>query len=211
MLKTAPDEPIVQIQRVEHDSRVHIDIETDDIASEVARLEKLSAAEVDRLERWVVMQAPSGQRFCVVRIQRPVSQGMRIVGTNPQVEHVEFSMSNLATVELKAFLPSKDFEVSKQFYQDLGFTVAWSNDGLAYIHHGKAAFLLQKYYVKAFAENLMMHLLVEDVESWWARNQDVLLRHGIKSEPPKDQPWGIRDFVFLDPTGVLWRVGQNIN
>jgi catechol 2,3-dioxygenase-like lactoylglutathione lyase family enzyme len=70
MLETPPDEPIVQIQRVEHESRVHIDIETDDIPAEVARLEALGAKVVDRLERWVVMQAPTGQRFCVVRVQR---------------------------------------------------------------------------------------------------------------------------------------------
>jgi hypothetical protein len=71
MLETPLDEPIVQIQRVEHESRVHIDIETDDIPAEVRRLEKLGARVVDRLERWVVMQAPTGQRFCVVRVQRP--------------------------------------------------------------------------------------------------------------------------------------------
>ena len=71
MLETPPDEPIVQIQSVNHDSRVHIDIETDDIVAEVARLTKLGATVVDRLERWVVMQAPTGQCFCVVRVQRP--------------------------------------------------------------------------------------------------------------------------------------------
>ena len=65
MLQTPPDEPIVEIQRVEHESRVHIDIETDDIAAEVARLTKLGAKVVDHLERWVVMEAPTGQRFCV--------------------------------------------------------------------------------------------------------------------------------------------------
>ena len=70
-LQTPPDEPIVQIQRVEHESRVHLDIETDDIPAEVARLEKLGAMVAQRLERWVVMQAPTGQRFCVVRVQRP--------------------------------------------------------------------------------------------------------------------------------------------
>ncbi|MGN6452476.1 MAG: VOC family protein [Steroidobacteraceae bacterium] len=71
MLETPPDEPLVQIQRVEHDSRVHLDIETDDIAAEVMRLEKLGAKVAERLPRWVVMQAPTGQRFCVVRLQRP--------------------------------------------------------------------------------------------------------------------------------------------
>lgn len=71
MLETPPDEPIVQIQRVRHESRGHIDIETDDISAEVARLQGLGTKVVDRLERWVVMQAPTGQRFCVVRVQRP--------------------------------------------------------------------------------------------------------------------------------------------
>lgn len=73
MLKTPPDEPIVQIQRVKHESRVHIDIETDDIAAEVVRLENHGAKVVEQLARWVVMQAPTGQRFCVVRVQRPGS------------------------------------------------------------------------------------------------------------------------------------------
>ncbi len=71
MLETPEGEPIVQIQRVSHESRVHLDIETDDIPAEVARLEALGAKVVERLERWVVMQAPTGQRFCVVRVQRP--------------------------------------------------------------------------------------------------------------------------------------------
>lgn len=71
MLQISTDEPIVEIQRVDHESRVHIDIETDDIAAEVARLTSLGAKVIERLERWVVMQAPSGQRFCVVRVQRP--------------------------------------------------------------------------------------------------------------------------------------------
>ena len=71
MLATPPDEQIVEIQRVDHPSRVHLDIESDDITAEVARLTKLGATVVDRLERWVVMEAPTGQRFCVVRVQRP--------------------------------------------------------------------------------------------------------------------------------------------
>ena len=70
-LATPPGEPMVQLQRVEHESRVHLDIEADDIEAEVARLEKLGATVFKRLERWVVMQAPTGQRFCVVRVQRP--------------------------------------------------------------------------------------------------------------------------------------------
>jgi hypothetical protein len=70
MLATAPGELSIQLQRVEHESRVHLDIETDDIPAEVARLEQLGASVDRRMERWVVMRAPTGHRFCVVRVQR---------------------------------------------------------------------------------------------------------------------------------------------
>ena len=60
------DEVSVILQEVDHDSRVHIDIETDDQEAEVARLEKLGARTVAAVKRWVVMEAPSGHRFCIV-------------------------------------------------------------------------------------------------------------------------------------------------
>lgn len=42
-------------------------------------------------------------------------------------------MSNMTTIEAKAFVPAKDFAVSKRFYQDLGFEIAWSSEDLAYV------------------------------------------------------------------------------
>jgi len=69
-LATADDEPHLEVQAVTHPSRVHLDIETDDIPAEVARLERLGAQRVGAVQDWVVMQAPTGQRFCVVRAQR---------------------------------------------------------------------------------------------------------------------------------------------
>ncbi len=72
VLKKPPGgELSVDVQKVEHESRAHLDIETDDIPAEVARLEKLGAKVDKRLERWVVMLAPTGQRFCVVRAHSP--------------------------------------------------------------------------------------------------------------------------------------------
>jgi predicted enzyme related to lactoylglutathione lyase len=61
----------VLVQAVQHPSRVHVDIETDDIDAEVRRLEALGAKRVAHVKRWWVMEAPTGQRFCVVRPQRP--------------------------------------------------------------------------------------------------------------------------------------------
>lgn len=76
-------------------------------------------------------------------------------------------MSSLATVEAKAFVPARDFDLFKQFYQDLGFEVPWSSEDLAYVRHGASSFLLQNFYNKEHADNFMMHLLVEDVDAWW--------------------------------------------
>ena len=61
----------IEVQTVDHPSRVHLDIETDDIAAEVSRLEALGATCVQQVHTWVVMQAPTGQRFCVVRASSP--------------------------------------------------------------------------------------------------------------------------------------------
>ena len=66
------DDVKVILQKVSHPSRVHIDIETDNIEAEVSRLQNLGARIIDRLERWVVMEAPSGHRFCVIG---PVREG----------------------------------------------------------------------------------------------------------------------------------------
>lgn len=66
-----PDnEVLIMVQKVDHDSRVHLDIETDDVEAEVKRLEALGAKRVEKIRTWWVMQAPTGQRFCVVVPQR---------------------------------------------------------------------------------------------------------------------------------------------
>lgn len=61
------DQLHVEVQAVAHQSRVHLDIETDDVEAEVSRLEGLGAKRVERVSSWWVMEAPTGQRFCVVR------------------------------------------------------------------------------------------------------------------------------------------------
>jgi predicted enzyme related to lactoylglutathione lyase len=67
---TEPNGLHIEVQKVEHPSRVHLDIETDDIEAEATRLEGLGAKKVKRFPRWWVMEAPTGQRFCVVNPQR---------------------------------------------------------------------------------------------------------------------------------------------
>jgi predicted enzyme related to lactoylglutathione lyase len=61
----------VEVQSVTHPSRVHLDIESDDIEAEVQRLERLGAKRIQQVRTWWVLEAPTGQRFCVVRPQSP--------------------------------------------------------------------------------------------------------------------------------------------
>jgi uncharacterized glyoxalase superfamily protein PhnB len=66
--------------------------------------------------------------------------------------------------------------------------------------------------VKEFAEQLQMHLLVKDVDAWWAHIQakQIPEKYGLDMSPPKDQEWKMRDLELTDPSGVLWRISQNI-
>ena len=119
---------------------------------------------------------------------------------------------NLNTVEIKAFVPARDMELSLAFYTAIGFEIGYSSETLAYLGHGETSFLLQKFYVAEHANNFMMHMLVENVDDWYANvlASGVVQKFGVRLEAPADRPWRIRDFVLTDPTGVLWRIGQNI-
>jgi predicted enzyme related to lactoylglutathione lyase len=72
MLDMPAGEPHVEVQKVDHPSRVHVDIEADDIKAEVARLEALGAKKIADVKSWCVMEAPTGQRFCVVPAESAV-------------------------------------------------------------------------------------------------------------------------------------------
>ena len=71
MFGDTPGDLHIEVQKVTHPSRVHLDIETDDVDAEAGRLEKLGAKKIGFVKRWWVMEAPSGQRFCVVRTKYP--------------------------------------------------------------------------------------------------------------------------------------------
>lgn len=71
MLGDTPGDLHIEVQKVSHPSRVHLDIESDDIDAEAQRLERLGAKKIAFVKRWWVMEAPTGQRFCVVRMKHP--------------------------------------------------------------------------------------------------------------------------------------------
>jgi hypothetical protein len=117
-------------------------------------------------------------------------------------------------LELNAFVPAKDFDLSKQFYSDIGFDLTWSNDDIAGFKIGSFSFLLQKFHVQQHSENFMMSLRVEDADRWWEHFDRIGLREKyphIMLKPPAMQPWGIRVLYVSDPTGVLWHITDRKN
>ena len=68
-LITASNDLCIEVQSVDHPSRVHLDIEADDVEAEVTRLERLGARRIKQIRAWWVMEAPTGHRFCVIRPQ----------------------------------------------------------------------------------------------------------------------------------------------
>ena len=119
----------------------------------------------------------------------------------------------MKTIEIKAFVPSKDFELSIQFYQDLGFELASDSNGIAYFKSCNSSFLLQDFYEEKHAENFMMHLLVDDIQQFHSKlkNSGIEAKYKTQISNIIKQPWGMYDFIVIDPSGVLWRIAQNID
>jgi hypothetical protein len=110
---------------------------------------------------------------------------------------------------LRPFVPAKDFEISKQFYADIGFRVEPLGDSIAAMHLGSHSFLLQDYYVEVWAENFVMHMLVDDLDAWWEHLTalNIASRYGVKSpRAPKLESWGLNVAYMFDPAGVLWHI-----
>ena len=114
-------------------------------------------------------------------------------------------------IALRPFVPGKDFEVSKRFYGDLGFQVVPLGDNIADVSIGAFAFLLQDYFVQVWADNFVMHMLVHDLDRWWANIAalDLPARYGVRAPvPPRLEPWGLRVAYVFDPSGVLWHFAE---
>ncbi|MCG5243607.1 VOC family protein [Azospirillum doebereinerae] len=114
---------------------------------------------------------------------------------------------------LRPFVPARDFAESQRFYTALGFEVRPVGEGVAQARLGEDAgafsFLLQDFYVKEFAENLMMQLVVGDLDRWWRHIESLALgeHFGVTApRPPKTEPWGMRVVYLWDPAGVLWHI-----
>ncbi|HUO06567.1 MAG TPA: VOC family protein [Candidatus Binataceae bacterium] len=110
----------------------------------------------------------------------------------------------------RPFLPAKDFDLSKRFYETLGFEKILDGE-VAIFRVGSGGFILQRFYQKELAENFVIQLMVDDLDAWWKHIEALDLPGKFNVRPPRApamQPWGIRVAFIFDPSGVLWHIGQ---
>jgi uncharacterized glyoxalase superfamily protein PhnB len=123
--------------------------------------------------------------------------------------------SRMATMSqilsLRPFVPAKDFEQSMQFYEALGFRITHRDTDIAMLKAESFSFILQNFYVKELAENLMLQMLVRDADAWWAQAEPERLAQQFGVQParaPAMQSWGMKVGFVFDPAGVLWHVAE---
>lgn len=120
-------------------------------------------------------------------------------------------MIDLGISDIRTFLPAKDFELSKAFYVALGFSIAWSDDNMALLENANQRFYVQRYYVKDWADNSMLHISVADVESCHRQIAALLADGkfpGARVSAPKQEDYGALVSYVWDPSGVLLHLAQ---
>lgn len=118
-------------------------------------------------------------------------------------------MNNQNIQSLRPFIGCENFEISRNFYRDLGFEEIILDPGLSLFKWAGTAFYLQDAYVKEWIENTMLFVEVENVEEFWKMLLSLNLTEkysAVKLTPIKVMPWGKECFVH-DPAGILWHFG----
>ena len=111
---------------------------------------------------------------------------------------------------IRPFIGAKDFEVSRNFYRELGFQEKILFHNMSLFSTGALAFYLQDAYVKDWVDNTMVFLEVDNVEHFWKELLTLALPskyEGVRVTPIREYAWGKECFIH-DPSGILWHVGE---
>lgn len=120
-------------------------------------------------------------------------------------------MIDLKVSDIRTFVPASDFGVSKAFYSALGFGIKWSDANMALLEIANQRFYLQRYYVKEWADNSMLHITVESASDWHAHVVAALESGSFgdaRVRAPARQPYGATVVFVHDPAGVLIHLCQ---
>lgn len=112
---------------------------------------------------------------------------------------------------VRPFVPSKDYQRSKDFYKALGFTTIYEDDKVTIFKADGAGFILQNFYVQELADNFMVDLVVDNAAEWWSSSNVEKVAETFATSPPTKpamQSWGMVVGFVHDPSGVLWHVTE---
>lgn len=109
---------------------------------------------------------------------------------------------------IRPFIGTKDFEISRNFYRDLGFEEVTLGENMSVFKSGEMAFYLQNAYVKDWVDNTMIFMEVDDVARFYEEllNLDLTAKYNVKITPIRHEDWGSECFLH-DPSGILWHFG----
>jgi len=122
-------------------------------------------------------------------------------------------MSNYKVSSITPFVPSLDYQLSRCFYKELGFIETSTIENATLFEIDACSFWLQNYYVEDWADNSMLCLYVEDLNSWSSRIDEMDFANKydnkarILSQPHEQE--GAQMMQIADPSGVLWHIRQN--
>jgi hypothetical protein len=117
----------------------------------------------------------------------------------------------MKAVKLRPFVPSgQDYTLAQRFFEELGFTKLYSDDGLTIFRVGELEFFLQNFHNREMQDNYMLDLTVDNLDQWWEHIQSLGLerKYPIKLKEPTLYPWGKREINLIDPAGVCWHISE---
>jgi hypothetical protein len=120
---------------------------------------------------------------------------------------------NHKALSIRPFIGAKDFELSRKFYQDLGFQEVILGKNFSYFKTENIGFYLQDAYVKDWIDNSMIFMEVDSVERYYKELLALNLPskyEGVRLIPIKTNDWGKECFLH-DPSGILWHFGEFFN
>ena len=114
-------------------------------------------------------------------------------------------------LSLEPFIPSgSNMESAKSFFEELGFTKHWDAGDYAGFENDSCKFILQQYDNKAFAENLMVSVQVDDVAEFRKTviEKNLTEKYNIRISTILQQPYG-KEVNVIDQAGVCWHFVQS--
>ncbi|RZJ64936.1 MAG: glyoxalase [Flavobacterium sp.] len=120
------------------------------------------------------------------------------------------NLEGIKAVSIRPFIGAKDFEVSRRFYNEIGFTEVVLEPRLSLFTLGEQGFYLQDAYVKDWVDNTMVFFQVADVDQVWENLSSIALSSKFETarlSPIRVEAWGRVCFLH-DPSGILWQFGE---